>query len=103
MRQSRVDFKNGRPLDQLQKELTELEKHYGETVLVTGGGGFGGSLATLHRAEILPEGIGYHPSLKAYLTITKGDMCDYNEKTWKKTKPTEFDPWLDSWQISVKQ
>jgi hypothetical protein len=97
-----VDFKNGRPLEQLQKELAELEKHYGETVLLTGGGGYTASLATLHSAEILPNGIGNHPSLQANLTVTKGDMCDYNQKTWKKTKPHNMTPYMDSWQISVK-
>lgn len=100
-----VDFKNGRPLDQLQKELAELEKHYGETVLVTGGGGFGASLATLHSAEIVPSGIGDHPSLQANITVTEGEMCDWNwdKKPHKKNKPHNMTPFLDSWQISVKQ
>jgi hypothetical protein len=84
----------GRPLPVLKKELVELKKHIGEEVLLTGGGGPGGNLAILKGASIVKEGfmVG-QPALKVRLVVIKGVMAG----------STNFDPWIDSWQISVKR
>ena len=99
-----VDHQHARPLSIILDELVELKKHIGEKVLLTGGGGYGTNIAILKGAEIVKQGyIRNQPGLKVYLTIIKGPMMDYNQKTWKKTVPSDFDPWIDSWQISVKE
>lgn len=86
---------SGRPLATLKKELAELNKHIGERVLLSGGGGPGASLATLRGAEIVKEGyIKGKPGLKVYLIDIDPIYRGYGPRE-------SFDPWLDSWQISI--
>ena len=75
----------------LERQLRELKKHFGETVLLTGGGSLGKSwTATLINAEILP--MGDNLGLRAYLeNVTPPMHCDDDK----------FEPWINSWQISV--
>jgi hypothetical protein len=80
----------------LQKVQMELAKHYGEKVLVWGGGGSGYFHAILKSVKILPTFIGSKKgfALKAYLkTENKMPFHDSNV----------FDPWIGSWQISVRE
>jgi hypothetical protein len=79
-----------RPLSTLRRQLRELKKHFGEIVVVTGGGGCGYKWAILKGAELVP----YHEGekgLRAYL-----DRVTPNGGWGAK-----FDPWIDSWQINI--
>jgi hypothetical protein len=75
------------------KWLNECQRHIGETVLLTGGGSFGKCwLAKLVAVSI---GIlGNNPTPKVRLENIKPQWSNYGENI--------FEPWLGSWQISVK-
>lgn len=89
----------GRSLTVLKKELIELNKHIGERVLLTGGGGPGGSIATLKGARIVKEGyMRGKPGLKVFLTGIDPKYGGIGKFGGRES----FDPWIDSWQISVK-
>ncbi len=86
----------GRSLSVLRKELDELSRHIGERVLLTGGGGVGAWLATLKAVELVSPRRSYvrgKHGLKVYLERLKPKLGGM----------TKFDPWIDSWQISVKE
>ncbi len=76
------------------KWLIECQKHIGEIVLLTGGGSFGKSwLAKLVSVSI---GIlGNKPTPKVKLENIKPKWTAYNDDD-------SFEPWLGSWQISIK-
>jgi len=83
------------PKSKLLKLQKELSKHYGEKVIVWGGGDSGGMYATLKNTKILPtflrDSKGF--ALKAYL-ITEKKQPYHDDYT--------FEPWIGSYQISVK-
>ncbi len=73
--------------------LNECQKHIGETVLLTGGGSFGKSwLAKLVTVSI--GMLGDKPTPKVRLENIKPRFTYSGENI--------FEPWLGSWQISVK-
>ena len=75
------------------KWLNECQKHIGETVLLTGGGSFG--KAWLAKLIAVSIGIlGGKPTPKVRLENIKPKWSNYGENI--------FEPWLGSWQISVK-
>lgn len=77
------------------KWLKELQKHIGERVLLTGGGSFGKHwYCTLANASI--DLLGDKPTPKVTLKNLRPRM-----DKWSK-EPNIFEPWLGSWQISVK-
>lgn len=78
-----------RSLKTLNRELMELKKHIGEEILLTGGGGPGRHLAVLQKAWIKPRNNYYNLRVK----LTKLDPALAGMKT--------FEPYIDSWQISV--
>ena len=84
----------------LEETLAEVQSHIGEKVIVGGGGGAGANYATLKGAHIEPFPIRIHDvvqdrwGLKVDLRMLKGD------KIFGKQ---DFDPWLDSWYIEVKE
>lgn len=89
----------GRSLTVLKSELRELKKHIGQRVLLTGGGGPGGSIATLKSAIIVKEGyMRGMPGLKVYLTNIDPKYGGIGRSGGREA----FDPWIDSWQISVQ-
>lgn len=78
-----------RSKEALKRELRKLQKHIGERVLLTGGGGNRASYHTLENAWIErfdDEKWG----LKAELSPSPFEWQEDN-----------FTPWLDSWQISI--
>ena len=75
------------------KWLAECQKHLGETVLLTGGGSFGKYwLATLISVSV--KMLGGKPTPKVRLENIKPRFSNYGENV--------FEPWLGSWQISVR-
>ena len=73
--------------------MKECQKHIGETVLLTGGGSFGkGWLAKLVAVGI--GMLGDKPTPKVRLENIKPRWTHYGDNI--------FEPWLGSWQISVK-
>lgn len=77
------------------KWLNECRKHIGDTVLLTGGGSFGKSwLAKLTRVSI--GLLGNKPTPKVRLEDIKPRWTRYPDDN-------SFEPWLGSWQISVKR
>jgi hypothetical protein len=78
------------PREKLQEQLVEMAMHVTETVLLSGGGGPGSSTAILLGAEITEESYGLR--LQVHLRDIQGAV---NMET--------FDPFIDSWQISVKE
>ncbi|MFX0210536.1 MAG: hypothetical protein ACFFDT_31440 [Candidatus Hodarchaeota archaeon] len=84
-----ADFSRSKKV--LQEELKELQKHIGEKVMLTGGGGHEASYHTLKRAWIErfnDEKWGLRAELEP------------SPFHWQKEN---FTPWLDSWQISIIQ
>lgn len=73
----------------LEQELESLKQHFGEKVLLTGGGGGGLRLATLVSAEIIRWDEERY-ALRAHLT---GDSLPNGRP--------DFNPYIDSWQISA--
>lgn len=89
-----VDF-DGVPPAMIDKWQKELEKHIGEEVYLSGGGGWG-----VDRVKLI--------GVKQVLWNEKtGRMGLRAELQRLETKPFEykkgeiFDPWMDSWQVSV--
>lgn len=75
------------------KWAAECRKHVGQTVLLTGGGSMGKSwLAKLVAVSI--GTLGGKPTPKVKLENLKPRWSSYGDNT--------FEPWLGSWQISVK-
>ena len=80
------------PPEELEKQRQELLKHIGETVLLSGGGGPGFELVKLLEVYPLEDApLREPPGRKAFRA--KLGNCSFGE---------QFDPYLDSWQISVK-
>lgn len=76
-----------------EKWLAECQKHIGETVLLTGGGSLGKSwLAKLISVSI--NILGDKPTPKVRLEDIEPRFTYQGENI--------FEPWLGSWQISVK-
>lgn len=85
-----VDFNAHTTAAELKPTLKEIKKHIGETVLLTGGGGFGARTGKLSDAKIaLAWGKAHR--IKVKLTNLDPSMSG----------DTVFEPWLDSWQISI--
>lgn len=82
------------PMTVYEEWNKELHKHIGETVAITGGGGYGSQFGKLTESKIIPFGT----SGKMGLSATLEDVYDPT-KTWRK--PEEFTPWINSWQIWV--
>lgn len=79
----------------LEPQLRRLRRHYGERVLLTGGGGSGAHLATLVAARIVKErGRNGEPwvALQVDLKRVKPPLCGRST----------FSPYINSWQISVR-
>ena len=76
----------------IQKWLAELQKNIGKTVLLSGGGGNDTHLGILAEAKIVQVD---HREKKA-IQVTLKNL------TPKIAGESEFTPYLDSWQISVK-
>ncbi len=73
--------------------VEECSRHIGETILLTGGGSMGkGWLAKLTRVSV--GMLGNHLTPKVLLENIKPRFSNYGDNT--------FEPWLGSWQISVK-
>ncbi|MBA7688536.1 hypothetical protein ES703_97020 [subsurface metagenome] len=75
------------------KWLEECQKHIGETVLLTGGG----SMGKAWQAKLVTVSIGIlggKPTPKALLKNIKPRWSNYGDNV--------FEPWLGSWQISVR-
>ena len=79
-------------LDQWEKEL---KKHIGEEVYLSGGGGYGVDLVKLVgvRKDVWDPKTG-KMGLRAEL-----EWLD--EQPFRHKKGERFDPWMDSWQVSV--
>jgi len=79
----------------LKPQLEELRKHIGETVLLTGGGSFFGTYwtALLADANIVPFGNDGKVALQAKLSCVNPPLGG----------KTDFEPYINSWQISVWQ
>lgn len=76
------------------KWLSECRKHIGETILLTGGG----SLGKYWLAKLVSVSIGIlgnKPTPKVRLENIK--------PRWSFHGDNVFEPWLGSWQISVRQ
>jgi hypothetical protein len=77
------------------KWLAECQKHIGKTVLLTGGGSFGKAwLAKLTRVSLDNWGRNGDKRVKVRLENIK--------PRWQFQGGNVFEPWLGSWQISVK-
>lgn len=81
-----------RPLGELQSELVELRAHKGEVVLLTGGGGSGAHLCVLKDALLTTVGDSSKHAVKVMLEHVTPSMG---------MRGSRFDPYIDSWQISV--
>lgn len=79
------------PKAELEKQLKEIKKHIGKEVLLTGGGGHSGSLHILQDVWI--QHVGRSNSWGLMVRLTPGLFEDTEE----------FTPFLDSWQISIKE
>lgn len=89
-----VNFK-GLPQDRLDKWEKELKKHVGEEVFLSGGGGAGVSsvkLVGVHQ-EVWDKNTG-KMGLRAELQRLETRPLQYK-------KGEIFDPWMDSWQVSI--
>ena len=73
------------------KEYSILKEHLGEPVLLTGGGGYTMSIGILEDVKIINLQ-GGEKALKVRLEDIKPPVFG-DEKV--------FEPWIDSWQISV--
>ena len=87
-----ADF--SRPLEELQSELVELRKHADEVVLLTGGGGNGARLAVLKDSFLATVGTEEEPKYTIQVMLE-------NLTPVLSSKDNKFDPYIDSWQISV--
>ncbi len=77
------------------KWLAECQKHIGETVLLTGGGAFGKAwLAKLTGVSLRDWGRNGMKRVAIRLENIKPKWSNYGENI--------FEPWLGSWQISVR-
>ncbi len=86
------------PRHKLIRVLKRLERYYNKEVIVWGGGGAGSSTAILDKVEIEPTILRDHDGyiLKAYLDRVNPPISPYTSKD-------KWEPWLGSWQISVKE
>jgi len=89
-----VDAK-GQPPQLIDRWEKELKKHVGETVFLSGGGGAGVSAVKLRgvHKEVWNRETG-RMGLRAELERLEDRPLHYK-------KGEIFDPWIDSWQISV--
>lgn len=88
---------NGLPQESLDKWQKELEKHIGEEVYLSGGGGSGIDKVKLIgvEQEVWNTKTG-RMGLRAKLQRLEDRPLHYK-------KGEIFDPWMDSWQISVEE
>jgi hypothetical protein len=89
-----VDFK-GVPDSILDRWERNLKKHIGEEVYLSGGGGYGSELVKLVgvKKDVWDKGTG-KMGLRAELQRLETKPLQYK-------KGEIFDPWMDSWQVSV--
>ncbi len=88
-------YDNRIALEVYQDWKGELDRHIGEIVALTGGGGWGVyGYGRLEKSEIIPFHNTGDPGLKVYI---KG-LYDPS-RTWRE--PEDFDPWVNSWQVWV--
>ncbi len=82
---------------QTDRWLAECQRHVGETVLLTGGGSFGNCwLAKLTRVFLRDWGRDGQKRVAVRLENIK--------PKWSTLRGNNFfEPWLGSWQISVKE